>query len=137
MSTGVPGEAPEDVPKEVVEQAKAAFSRRAQGEVAVLVWDSLVDDQAPASDHRLRFQRPDVQIDLRILTGQDSSTIEGKVQPPGPAGVELQSDHGDVLRRGDVTDGTFTLERITPGVVRVCLQVSPPPTSVCTDWFHV
>jgi hypothetical protein len=96
-----------------------------------------VDDAGRAPDHRLRFEHPDVQIDLRILAGSNWSTIEGKVRPAAAAGVQLQSDHGDVLLRGDVTDGSFVLERITPGVVRLCLQDSPPPAKVCTDWFRI
>jgi hypothetical protein len=137
MSTGDSGNGPDDVPKEVIEQAKAAFTRRRQGEVAVLVWDSMVDDRAPAADHQLRFEHADVRIELRILRTEKWSRVEGRVQPPGAPEVQLESDHGDVLHRVDVTDGTFILEQVASAVVRLCLRNAPPATTICTDWFRV
>src|SRR6516164_4174917 len=111
------GSAPEDVPEEVITQAKAAFARRAKGEIAVLAWDSLVDEDAPLWDHRLRFEHPRVQIDLRILASDGWSTIEGRVNPPGPSALTLESDAGNMLGTGEVTDGAFALAHVSPGLV--------------------
>jgi hypothetical protein len=124
------------VPHEVIERAKAAFTQRTEGEVAVLTRDSLVDDEAAAWDHRLRFEHPDLQIDLRILGLQGASILEGKVYPSTAVRVELQSDKGDVLRRGEVADGAFALGHVPPGVVRLCLEGSAA-VKVCTDWFRI
>jgi hypothetical protein len=131
------GSAPEDVPEEVITQAKAAFARRTTGEVASLAWDSLVDEDAPPWDHHLRFEHPQVQIDLRILTSGGWSTIEGRVEPPVPSALTLESDAGNVLGTGEVTDGAFTLLHVAPGLVRLCLGASDQTGPVCTDWFRI
>jgi hypothetical protein len=131
------GSAPEDVPEEVITQAKAAFARRTKGEIAVLAWDSLVDEDAPAWDHRLRFEHPQVQIDLRVLATNGWSTIEGRVDPAGASAVALESDAGNVLGTGDVIDGAFVLQHVSPGLVRLCLPASEPAGPVCTDWFRI
>jgi hypothetical protein len=131
------GSAPEDVPEEVVAQAKAAFARRTKGETAVLVWDSLVDENAPLWDHRLRFEHREVQFEVRILGANGSSTIEGQVHPLSGAAIALESDDGRVLGTVEVTDGAFALERVSPGVVRLCLQGPDPTVPVCTDWFRI
>src|SRR5262245_32083782 len=72
--------APEDVPEEVIAQAKAVFAGRTSGEIAALVWDSLVDDGAPAANHRLRFQHPDLQ---GKDTGRGGSAAFHRANPDG------------------------------------------------------
>jgi hypothetical protein len=136
-TTNPMGSAPEDVPEDVVAQAKAAFARRTQGEIAVLAWDALVDENAPLSDHRLRFEHAEVQLDVRIVAGEASSTIEGRVHPSAAAAIALESDSGNVLGTGEVTDGAFALEQVAPGLVRLCLTRSDPTVPVCTDWFRI
>jgi hypothetical protein len=131
------GSAPKDVPEEIITQAKAAFARRSKSEIAVLAWDSLVDEDQPPWDHRLRFEHPQVQIDLHILASDAWLTIEGRVTPPVPSALTLESDAGNVLGTGDVTDGAFTLAHVSPGLVRLCLSGSDQTSLVCTDWFRI
>jgi hypothetical protein len=138
-SGDVPGDVsgPGDVPEEVVAQAKAAFARRTGGHIATLVWDSLVDEGAPPSDHRLRFEHPDVRIDVRIFTGSGSSSVQGQVEPPSPDRVELQAEDGNIMATSTPTAGAFAVEKIPPGVVRLCL-VGPGEAGVIrTDWFRI
>jgi hypothetical protein len=130
------GGAPEEVPNEVITRAKAAFGRRARGELAVLAWDSLVDEDGPPADHRLRFDHREVQVTVRLLPGDISSDIEGLLQPRSSRLVELQSDQGLVLRSTQTTDGTFAFDQIPSGMVRLCLQ-APATPEVCTDWFRI
>jgi hypothetical protein len=127
----------EVVPTEVVAEAKAAFGRRARGEIAALTWDSLVDEDAPPEDHRLRFEHADLQVDVRIFATGGTSNLEGTVRPPAPIRVELQSEDGDVTATGDVDDGVFALAHIPPGVVRLSLIGPIHTTLVRTDWFRV
>jgi hypothetical protein len=129
--------APEDVPDEVMTQAKKAFTRRTKREIAAVAWDSLVDGDAPAWDYRLRFEHPEVQIDLRILGGDGWSSLEGRVRPPVSAGIELESDDGHVVRTGEVTDGVFTLQHVSAGLRRLCFSGTGSLVEVCTDWFRV
>jgi hypothetical protein len=131
------GSAPEDVPDDVVAQAKAAFARRTNGEIAVLAWDSLVDEDAPLWDHRLRFEHPEMQFDVRVFGAHGSSTIEGRLHPPAAAAIALESDNRSVLGMGKVADGAFSLEHIAPGVVRLCVTRPDSTVAVCTDWFRI
>jgi hypothetical protein len=130
------GNAPEDVPEEVIAQAKAAFARRSRGEIATLTWDSLVDEDAPASDHRLRFEHPELQIELRLLTADNSSDLEGSVQPPVDLHIELQGEEGDVLRSTEAADGVFAFERVPSGTVRISARGASIP-EIHTDWFRL
>jgi hypothetical protein len=135
---GQVGNAPEDVPDEVIAQAKAAFARRGRGEIAILTWDSLVDEDAPAGDHQLRFEHPDLQIELRILAGENSSDLEGRVKPVVPLYVELQGHEGDVLRSTEAPDGVFAFDHILSGAVRLSLSVRAARSSeIRTDWFRL
>src|ERR1700685_3270517 len=75
-------EAPWAVPDEVVAQAKGAFRQRTEGEVASLVFDSLVDEDAPAPAHRLRFEHPVIQLDVYVSTTAEGSRLSVETHPP-------------------------------------------------------
>lgn len=130
------GNPPEDVPEEVIAQAKAAFARRGKGEIAILTWDSLVDEDAAPSDHRLRFAHPELQIELRLLTADRSSDLAGRVTPPAPLRVELEGEDGEVLGSTEAADGVFTFDRVAPGTVRLSLRGASTP-GIHTDWFRL
>jgi hypothetical protein len=130
------GQTPDDVPEEVISQAKAAFARRTPGPIAVLAWDSLVDEGDAADDHRLVFDHPDVQIEVRVRVTDRLPDLEGRVKPPGPVHVELQSEQGDVLQAVEATDGIFILEQAPRGVVRLTIRSASNP-EIRTDWFRI
>jgi hypothetical protein len=129
-------DAPGAVPEEVVNQAKAAFGRRRPGDIAVLVWDSLVDDDDAPEDHRLVFEHPDVQIEVRVRASAGSSDLEGRVKPAGVLHVELQSDSEEVLYSAEAEAGAFKLKQAAPGVVRLALRGAATPL-IRTDWFRI
>jgi hypothetical protein len=131
------GAAPEAVPEDVISQAKAAFARRSPGETAVLAWDSLVDEGSPAGDHRLRFDHPDLQIEVRIFGGGASSDLAGKIAPPAPLRVELQSGEGDLLSAVDAIEGTFAFTQVSAGMVRLSIRGSATAPEIRTDWFRI
>jgi hypothetical protein len=140
MQTVDSGEdASDEVPKEVVAQAKAAFGQRIQGELAVLAWDSLVDEGAPVADHQLRFDHPRVRIEVRVAVSPAGSRLSGKVDGPAPARVELHSEQLEVPLPADVSGGVFTIEGVPPGVVRLELAFGGPGGAVTihTDWFRI
>jgi hypothetical protein len=128
--------APERVPKEVIDQAKAAFARRTTGEVAVLAWDSLVDEYDRAEDHRLVFEHSDLQIEVRILAAERSWVLQGRVNPPAQLHVELESEHGDVLGIVEALAGDFVLQQVPPGMVRLSIR-DGRSREVHTDWFRI
>ncbi len=130
------GHPPDGVPEEVIDEAKAAFARRTPGAVAALAWDSLVDEDDPAEDHRLVFDHPDLQIEVRVRVRERVPDLEGRVKPPGSLHVELQSDQGDVLQSAEATDGVFILEQARRGLVRLAIRRADGP-EIRTDWFRI
>jgi hypothetical protein len=126
----------EEVPDEVVDRAKAAFKRRSAGEVAALVYDSLVDGSDLATDYRLRFEHPLVEVDVRVTSGPDDIRLDGHLQPPVSIRVELELDGGEVSRLEEVAEGAFTFASVDHGLIRLRLR-SPGGTPIDTDWFRV
>jgi hypothetical protein len=126
---------PEEVPSDVIAQARAVFGQRTPGEVAVLVRDSLVDEAAPASDHELRFEHPRMRIVLRVCSTSEWSSLQGEVEPPTARRAELVLEGTEVRIVTDVEDGAFNIERVPSGVARLCLE-GPDGTPVYTDWFR-
>jgi hypothetical protein len=127
---------PEDVPEEVIAEAKAAFARRIPGEVAVLVWDSLVDEDASPDDHRLRFEHTELQLEVRVVAGGYRAGLEGRVEPPASVQVEVLSEEGEVLRGVEAPDGTFAFDQVPSGTIRLILR-RPAAPDIRTDWFRV
>jgi hypothetical protein len=126
----------DEVPDEVVDRAKAAFRRRSVGEVAALVHDSLVDGGDPATDYRLRFEHPLVEVDLRVTSGPEGIKLNGHIEPPVSIRVELELDAGDISLLEEVVEGAFTFGRVDHGVIRLRLR-NPGGTPIDTDWFRV
>jgi hypothetical protein len=130
-------DAPEDIPSEVVAQAKAAFGQRAREQVAVLVWDSLVDEGAPTWHHHLRFEHPRLWIEVSVSVEPSSASLHGVMHPVIPGRVELRSKEAAGPVVAEVTRSAFRIERFTRGLVRLHLVGRGGAPAVYTDWFHV
>ena len=129
--------APEDVPPRVIAEAKAAFGQRLCGELAVLVWDSLLDEGAPSWHHHLRFEHPRIWIEVSASVAPGWSSLHGVMHPALPNRIELHSAQGEPPLVAEVTRSAFTIERFRRGLVRLCL-IGPAGTPVVhTDWFYV
>jgi hypothetical protein len=130
-------EAPEDVPAEVIGEAKAAFNQRTQGTVAVLVWDSLLDEGAPSWHHHLRFEHPRIWIEVSVTTLAGWSSLHGVMHPALPLRVELHSERAAAPLIAEVTRQAFRFEQIPRGLVRLRLVGPDLISAVSTEWFHV
>ena len=130
-------QAREAVPEEVVSDAKGLFGRRAEGDLAVLVHDSLIDQGDPAADHRLRFHHPGLVIDLRVSVARGGSSVVGTVRPPTALRVELEADTGRTRRGVDVSQGAFAFSEIPHGIVRLHVPASDDLPPIHTDWFRI
>jgi hypothetical protein len=129
-------DAPEDVPFDVVAQAKAAFSRRAQDRVAELVWDSLIDEDAPGQHHHLRFEHPRMWIEVSISVLSAWANLHGVMYPAIPGRVELQFEQASTPIEAEVTHSAFRIGRSPRGLVRLHLGESVG-SGVYTDWFCI
>jgi hypothetical protein len=135
--TEVEDVAPEDVPPDVIAQAKAAFGQRIGGEMALLVWDSLDDDAPPRRYHHLRFEHPRMQIDVSVDLASPRGTVRGVVYRAAPVRVELHADRQQGLIEAELRDGSFTFEGVPFGLARLRLMGPEEIPGVTTDWFRV
>jgi hypothetical protein len=129
--------APEDVPPNVIAEAKAAFGQRVCGELAVLVWDSLVDEGAPSWHHHLRFEHPRLWIEVSASVVPGWCSLHGVMHPAFPTRIELHSEQGEPPLVAEVTRSAFRIERFRRGMVRLRLVGPGESPVVYTDWFYV
>jgi hypothetical protein len=122
------------VPEPVVERAKSAFQRRAEGELAPLVFDSLLDTAATDDEHRMRFEHPSATIEVHISLTADACNLRGR-SDLAPGRVELELEDSDVALVSETPTGEFTFEGVPRGSKRIIVAGPSAPTAVHTDWF--
>jgi hypothetical protein len=137
MESSRAGDDPEGVPEDLVAEAKAAFSQRSEGELAALVFDSLVDEGAPARDHLLRFEHLKTRISVQVTAAHDASNLDGTVDAAITERVRLQVGVGDLFLVADVVDSAFSFHDVPHGVIRLLLDDPEGRPAVRTDWFRV
>jgi hypothetical protein len=130
---GEPGEVPEDL----VAEAKAAFAQRSDGELAALVFDSLVDQGAPPTSHVLRFEHAETHISVQVSAGPDASNLDGTVDPATTTRVSMQVGVSDLFLVADIVSGAFSFRSVPHGVIRFFLDDPEGRPMVRTDWFRV
>ena len=137
MESSRAGDDPGEVPQDLVAEAKAAFAQRGEGELAALVFDSLVEEDAPATDHQLRFEHPLAHISIQVSAGPDASSLQGTLDPVTTERVHLQAGVGDLFFVADVVQGAFSFHEVPHGVIRLHLQGPEGAPPIRTDWFRV
>jgi hypothetical protein len=125
----------DQVPDEVVKQAKGAFQRRTGGELAVLVYDSLVDERAPEAEHRLRFEHPHEHVEVIVSRTNGECTLRGRVDR-APVRIELEMEGTDVALVEEAADGEFAFGSVPHGLKRIVLIAPDGTDPVRTDWFR-
>jgi hypothetical protein len=121
----------------VVAEAKAAFGRKAEGELAVLVHDSLIEQDDPAADHRLRFEHPRLAIELHVSALAGGSSVTGRVDPPGPPSAQLETDGSEATSIAQIDGGVFTFQDVPHSLVRIILPATGDDRPIHTDWFRI
>jgi hypothetical protein len=128
---------PEDpVPDAVVEQAVAAFGTRRSGELAVLAFDSLIDNGASPEDHELRFEHDRLHLSVRVTVGEAGTALSGSVAPATAGRFELRSPDSDVTFLCPSDNGTFTFGPLGHGLFKVSFEPASA-AAVATEWFRI
>jgi hypothetical protein len=125
------------VPEGLVAQAKSAFVNRCEGDLAVLVFDSLIDEGAPAQNHLLRFEHPSTRIRLRVAAGLQESELSGSTDPPTGERAQLQFGSSDIYLEDEVVEGTFSFHAVPHGLMRLRILRRDDGALIRTDWFRV
>ncbi len=128
---------PDQVPEGVVAEAKAAFARKADGDLAHLVHDSLIDGDDAAADHRLRFEHPQMLIDLQVSAAADTSSVTGHINPPARRRAQIESDRAGASSTACIEEGVFTFRDVPHGIVRIILLATGDDPPIHTDWFRI
>ena len=124
------------VPDSVVRAALDALANASGTELAVLVFDSLVDEDDAASDHVLRFDHPEVAVELRVASTYENVRVQGAVARSTSTRAELHTFGIDIDHIVDASDGSFLFPSIPHGLVRLVITRREGP-DVATDWFRV
>jgi hypothetical protein len=124
------------VPEDLVAQVKSAFVNRCEGDLAVLVFDSLIDEGAPAQDHLLRFEHPLTRISLRVAAGLQESDLSGSTDPPTGERAQLQFGGSDIYLDDEVVEGAFSFHAVPHGLTRLRILRTDDGLVIRTDWFR-
>lgn len=124
------------MPDEVVNAAKAAFDRRSGGDVAHLVYDSLVDADQPAEAHVLRFEHGRLRIEMEVSVTDTGSSLRGTAVPPSTGQFVLMVEGSELgfVQRSD--DGSFAFGPLGHGIVRLVWE-RDGASNIQTDWFRI
>ncbi|MGO8727963.1 MAG: hypothetical protein ACLQK8_14885 [Streptosporangiaceae bacterium] len=131
------------VPPELLRAAADAFTwRTVDAELAELVYDSLVDEDALAlvrggSDRRLlSFEAGGLSIDLEVSTAGAARELTGQLAPPQRASIEIRAGSGRVRTDADEL-GRFRATSVPAGPMSLRCQLAAAGTgpAIVTDWI--
>ncbi len=124
-------------PDGVFEDALAAFDGLHPREVAVLVFDSLVDGTDTPGSHWLRFEHARLSLEVDVSFIPASSTLAARTSRQDVTAALLHRRGADValVSRAD-QDGRFVFDAIGHGLVRLSIEAEDGPV-IWSDWFRI
>jgi len=131
-----------NVPPEVIDRAKGAFSaRQKESRLLELVYDSLVDsditvDTPEGPVRLLEFRGPDSTVELALAPVGDRCDVVGRVDPPGVRSAQVHTP-SVVLAAVIEEDGGFVATGVPHGPMSVRLYLGGAARRVHTDWVAV
>ncbi len=128
---------PEDrVSDDVVEAAKAVFSRRSNGDLMVLMHDSLVDEDHAPDRHVLRFEHRRLSVEVEVSVARINTSLQGSTSVPTRGRFEVMVLSSKLVFIQDSDDGTFAFGPLGHGLVRITFEPVGAGRLV-TDWFLI
>ena len=104
--------------------------------MAQLLFDSLVDSDSRPEDHRLRFEHPELGVDLRVRARPEGTEISGRLdRTAGKVVLHIRS--AGLAMVSGTEDGRFAFGRAPHGLVRLSVEGLEPGSAIWTDWFRV
>lgn len=126
------------IPFDVLQSLRGSLSRRsADGEVAELVYDSVIDEPAGVrgltADRQLSFQGSRVNVEMEVVA--ERHRVVGQLVPPAAAEVEVRHGGGSEFIAVDPL-GRFVVEGVPKGPVsfRCRGNDGSEPFVTITDW---
>ena len=126
------------IPFDVVQSLRASLGRRsADGELAELVYDSILDEPANVRSvnmgRQLSFQGKQISVEMEVVA--ERHRVIGQLVPAVSGQVEIRHGHGsEVIEVDDL--GRFVVEGVPKGPVsfRCCGSDGGKPVVTITDW---
>jgi len=136
------------VPPLVTELAKASLGwRRLDAELAELLSDSLLEQDAPAgvrggSDglpvRSVRFRASTTTVDVDIQLDGEKRTLLGQIIPPLSAKIEVQSTSEVIASAVSDELGRFRATLPTGGLIRLAIEDGPGLTApIVSSWITI
>lgn len=126
----------DSAPPHLLDAAKAAFKGRTSAELAALVYDSLLDANAPPEDHVLRFESERFSLEIEVSARSTEVELAGGVAPPQGGRIELVIDEGEVSFSCNSPDGSFAFGPVGHGMARLFFTPTQG-SAVHTDRFRL
>jgi hypothetical protein len=123
------------IPDWVIADAKGRFGRRARGNVAYLVFDSLLDAGAPAEAHQLRFEHPRLWINLQVSVRATQAALTGTLDPVTTSRAVLYLEDRTFI--APVENGAFSFDPVAHGLARVSFRGEAGQGTIWSDWFRI
>ena len=135
----------QDLSPELLEAARRAFNaheppagpRPAESELAVSVFDSLLDGIATPESHWLRFEHAVLGIDVHVTRRDTATEVSGEVQPAGAVRAALYLEGTSLAIVADIENGWFTFSPVGHGLVRLAVEDRNSGPTIWTDWFRI
>lgn len=125
-------------PPEVVASAQSAFDTRGDRALAVAVYDSLVDADGVADDHVVRFEHPDLTLEVHVAHHRQNTDLEGRIEGGNPARAVLHIEGSDLAIMTSAEGSSFAFHPVGHGLVRLSVEGDEPSGPVIwTDWFRI
>jgi hypothetical protein len=118
----------------VIADAKTAFGRRAPGQRAVLVADTLEDGTDGPASYTVTFAYANEHV--RAIVDHPTDTLRVAGAPPG-AEAAIETADGRSIPGPGAGEGCFQFTPLPRGVLRLCFGVADHGWSICTDWIHI
>lgn len=129
---------PFDTPPDVVsEEALSAFDGLRPREVAVLVFDSLVDATDDPGSHQLRFEHHRLSLEVDVSSSRLGTTVGARTSRLDVTAAVLHRRGADIAFVSPVgQDGRFVFDPIGHGLVRLSIEADDGPM-IWSDWFRI
>jgi hypothetical protein len=129
---------PFDAPPDAVSQeASSAFDDARPRELAVLVFDSLVDATDDPGSHQLRFEHQRLSLEVDVSSSPLGTTVEARTSRPDVTAAVLHRRGADIAFVSLIDpDGRFVFEPIGHGLVRLSIEADDGP-AIWSDWFRI
>jgi hypothetical protein len=111
--------------------------RPPQSELAVSVFDSLLDGSAGPENHWLRFEHSMLAINVHVSRGPTTTLLSGELEPANSARIALHLEPSPLAMVTDAENGRFAFTPLGHGLIRLSVEEQTAAPAIWTEWFRI